>query len=74
MIYQANIMSFCCGKLEKSVRHVPMVAKFPDDKKSKIHLKSEFAPASIKVENNGAEVYVESSLTTHNPLFSVHNL
>ena len=31
------------SKLEKSVRHVPMVAKFPDDKKSKIHLKSEFA-------------------------------
>ena len=30
--------------------------------------------ASIKVERNGAEVYVESSLTVHNPLFSVHKL
>ena len=26
-------------------------------------------PANFKVENNGAVVYVESSLTVHNPLF-----
>ncbi|CAH3153085.1 unnamed protein product, partial [Porites evermanni] len=31
-------------------------------------------PANIKVENNGAVVYVGSSLTVHNPLFFVHNL
>jgi len=31
-------------------------------------------PANIKVENNGAVVYVESSLTVHNPLFFVHKL
>ena len=31
-------------------------------------------PANIKVENNGAVVYVGSSLTVHNPLFSVHKL
>ena len=31
-------------------------------------------PANIKVENNGAVVYVESSLTVHNPLFLVHKL
>ena len=31
-------------------------------------------PADIKVENNGAVVYVESSLTVHNPLFFVHKL
>ena len=30
-------------------------------------------PANIKVENNDAVVYVESSLT-HNPLFFVHKL
>ena len=29
-------------------------------------------PANIKVENNGAVVYVVISLTVHNPLFSVH--
>ena len=29
-------------------------------------------PAKIKDENNGAVVYVGSSLTVHNPLFSVH--
>ena len=29
-------------------------------------------PANIKVENNGAVGYVGSSLTVHNPLFSVH--
>ena len=29
-------------------------------------------PANIKVENNGAVVYVGISLTVHNPLFSVH--
>jgi len=33
-----------------------------------------FKPANIKVENNGAVVYVGSSLTVHNPLFSVHKL
>ena len=33
------------------------------------------APANIKVENNGAVVYVQgSSLTVHNPLFFVHKL
>ena len=31
-------------------------------------------PANIKVENNGAVVYVGSSLTVHNPLFFVHKL
>ena len=31
-------------------------------------------PANIKVENNGAVGYVGSSLTVHNPLFSVHKL
>ena len=31
-------------------------------------------PANIKVENNGAVLYVGSSLTVHNPLFSVHKL
>ena len=31
-------------------------------------------PANIKVENNGAEGYVGSSLTVHNPLFSVYKL
>ena len=31
-------------------------------------------PANIKVENNGAVVYVGSSLTVHNPLFFGHNL
>ena len=30
--------------------------------------------ANIKVENNGAVVYVGSSLTVHNPLFSVNKL
>ena len=30
--------------------------------------------AKIKVENNGAVVYVGSSLTLHNPLFFVHKL
>ena len=29
-------------------------------------------PAKIKDENNGAVVYVGSSLIVHNPLFSVH--
>ena len=29
---------------------------------------------NIKVENNGAVVYVGSSLTVHNPLFFVHKL
>ena len=33
------------------------------------------APANIKVENNGAVVYVQgSSLTVRNPLFFVHKL
>ena len=31
-------------------------------------------PANIKVENNGAEVYVGSLLTVHNPLFFVYKL
>ena len=31
-------------------------------------------PANMKVENNGAVVYVGSFLTVHNPLFFVHNL
>ena len=31
-------------------------------------------PAKITVENNGAVDYVGSSLTVHNPLFSVHKL
>ena len=31
-------------------------------------------PANIKVENNGAVVFVGSSLTVHNPLVFVHNL
>ena len=31
-------------------------------------------PPNIKVENNGAVVYVGSSLTVHNPLFFVHKL
>ena len=31
-------------------------------------------PTNIKVENNGAVGYVGSSLTMHNPLFSVHKL
>ena len=31
-------------------------------------------PANIKAENNGAVVYVGSSLTVHNPLFFVHKL
>ena len=31
-------------------------------------------PANTKDENNGAVVYVGSSLTVHNPLFSVHKL
>ena len=31
-------------------------------------------PANIKVENNGAIVYVGSSLTVHNPLLFVHKL
>jgi len=31
-------------------------------------------PANIKVENNGALVYVGSSLTVQNPLFLVHKL
>ena len=31
-------------------------------------------PANIKVENNGAVVYVGSSLTVHNPLLFVHKL
>ena len=30
--------------------------------------------AKIKDENNGAVVYVGSSLTVHNPLFSVHKI
>ena len=29
-------------------------------------------PAKIKDENNGAVGYVGSSLTVHNPLFSIH--
>ena len=31
-------------------------------------------PGNIKVENNGAVGYIGSSLTEHNPLFSVHKL
>ena len=31
-------------------------------------------PANIKVENKGAVGYVGSSLTEHNPLFSLHKL
>ena len=31
-------------------------------------------PANLKVENNGAVVYVGSSLTVHNALFFVHKL
>ena len=31
-------------------------------------------PENIKVENNGAVGYVGSSLTVHNPLFSVDKL
>ena len=31
-------------------------------------------PANMKVENNGAVVYVGSSLTVQNPLFLVHKL
>ena len=31
-------------------------------------------PANIKFENNGAVVYVGSSLTVHNPLLFVHKL
>ena len=30
-------------------------------------------PAKIKVENNGAVGYVGSSLTVHNPLFTLSN-
>lgn len=30
--------------------------------------------ANIKSKNNGAAVYVGSSPTVHNPLFSVHKL
>lgn len=30
--------------------------------------------ANIKSKNNGAAVYVGSSLTVHNPLFTVHKL
>ena len=30
--------------------------------------------SKFKVENNGAVVYVETSLTVHNPLFCVHKL
>ena len=30
--------------------------------------------ANIKDENNGAVVYVGSSLTVHNPFFFVHKL
>ena len=37
------VVLLCEVYREKSLRHVPMVAKFLDDKKSKIHLKSEFA-------------------------------
>ena len=31
-------------------------------------------PANIKVENNGAVVYVGNSVTLHNPLIFVHKL
>ena len=31
-------------------------------------------PTNIKVENNGAVVYVGSSLTVHNPLFFILKL
>ena len=31
-------------------------------------------PANIKIENNGAVVYVGSSLTVHNPLLFVYKL
>ena len=31
-------------------------------------------PANIKVENDGVVVYVGSSLTVPNPLFSVHKI
>ena len=37
------VVLLCEVYTEKSLRHVPMVAKFQDDRKSKIHLKSEFA-------------------------------
>ena len=33
----------CSNREKKSLRHVPMVAKFLDDNKPKIHLRSEFA-------------------------------
>ena len=37
------VVLLCEVYREKSLRHVPMVAKFLDDKKSKLHLKSESA-------------------------------
>ena len=40
MIVRINVV---LNKEEKSLRHVPMGAKFLDDNKPKIHLKNEFA-------------------------------
>ena len=40
---QYYVVLLCEVYREKWVRHFPMVAKFSDDKKLKIHLKSEFA-------------------------------
>ena len=37
------VVLLCEVYREKSLRHVPMVAKFLDDKKSKLYLKSESA-------------------------------
>ena len=38
-----NALIFSLNQEEKSLRHVAMVAKFLDDNKPKIHLKSKFA-------------------------------
>ena len=40
----------CSNREKKSLRHVPMVAKFLDDKKPKIHLRSEVALTSNLID------------------------
>ena len=42
-IYVCPSSDSTCNREEKSLHHIAMVAKFPDDKQIKSHLKSEFA-------------------------------
>ena len=43
LLMRTSHYQVCCNREKKLLRHVAMVAKFLDDNKPKIHLKSKFA-------------------------------